>query len=74
MFEIDLRVSDPSLRSMHLFVNGTQVPQYITNLGSTLLLAFTFYEPGGAIEYISYSQSSKPKHKTISGESFVSYS
>ena len=74
MFEVDLRSKNASTRTMHLFINDTQVPEYITNLGPSILLAFTFNESNGAIEFISYSQSSTPQHKTLPGESSVSYS
>ena len=57
--EIDLRSRNPSKRTAHWFVNGTQQPVSFCNLPSTVQFGITLSRPGDSVALISFNQLQK---------------
>ena len=69
MFEIDIRSSTPSERTMHLFLNGVQQKPFAVNLPPSICFFTHLFQQNEYMTFVEYQKVSDPSHKEISGQS-----
>ena len=72
MFEFDLRGEGVD-RTMHVFINGTQVKPFYTHLPPSIRFATTIHNQNDSVEFVSYCIASTPRHMHTEGEKACKY-